>query len=330
MSARPRRDLRPRLPRLRGRAHEPLAPAARDLARRHPHLARARPRHRREDRAVAADRARARRRWSCSSCSPRSSARRRPTPNDFELPVVRRVLRVRDRPARPLRGRRRAAAALPRPPRRRALALRRAADHADRLRRRALGGVLHRRRSPRLAARGGPLRLEPARRERHRLVARRQLGHRAALPRRRALVLAVVLTTLALLVVVVHDAARVRGDRDARRALHRRRARRHRARTTSPATLADVLSLADLTQADDRRRALDLRRRARQPGVGAGRGALPRRRSTIVLAVWLSAAPSGWCADDRAQPVDRDRRPLALVRRRRRGERRDARGRARA
>ena len=57
-----------------------LAAAARDLARRHPHLARARARHGGEDRALAADRARARADGRSSSCSRRSSARCRRTP----------------------------------------------------------------------------------------------------------------------------------------------------------------------------------------------------------------------------------------------------------
>ena len=63
---------------------------------------------------------------------------------DFEPAVVRRVLRLRDHPARAVRRSRRPAPALPGPPRRRALALRRAADHADGLRGRPLGCVLHR------------------------------------------------------------------------------------------------------------------------------------------------------------------------------------------
>ena len=160
----PRRDLRPRLPGLRGRAHEPLARAA------------------------------ARSGATASASRSGSAAARRAKIAPWLLialalapmavlvvlaaflgsvadqlrrllaAVVRRVLRVRDRAARALRGRRRAAAALPRPPRRRALAVRRAADHADGLRRVALVGVPDRGRRRRLAARGGAVRLEPARR----------------------------------------------------------------------------------------------------------------------------------------------------------------------
>ena len=65
--------------------------------------------------------------------------------------------------------------------------------------------------------------------QRHRRVAPGQLGRRAALPRvrpghrRRAHDAGAVRR-------VVHDPARVRGDRDGRRALHRRRGRRHRPR----------------------------------------------------------------------------------------------------
>ena len=66
-------------------------------------------------------------------------------PNDFELPSYADYYEWAMRAARALRSRRGAAPDLPRPPRRRARALRRAADHADRLRRRAVGRLSHRR-----------------------------------------------------------------------------------------------------------------------------------------------------------------------------------------
>ena len=74
---------------------------------------------------------------------------------------------------------------LPRPARRRALALRRTADHGDRLRRLALGGVRDRVRGRSLASGGGALHLERARRGEHGLLARGQLGCRPAVHRRR-------------------------------------------------------------------------------------------------------------------------------------------------
>ncbi len=98
-----------------------------------------------------------------------------PAPNARRLQAaqLRRLLRVRHRPARPVRRGRRAAARLPGPARRRALALRGAADHASGLRRVALGRVPHRPRARGLGARGDALRLEPARRHQPRLVAGR-------------------------------------------------------------------------------------------------------------------------------------------------------------
>ena len=120
---------------------------ARDLARRGPDLARARARRRGEVRVLAAASAWRSCRWSSLVVDLGVRRAGASDSDDFELPVVRRVLRVGDRAARALRGGRRAAPALPRPPRRRARALRGAADHPARLRRLALGGVPHRRRS---------------------------------------------------------------------------------------------------------------------------------------------------------------------------------------
>ena len=149
-----RRDLRSRLPAVRGRAHGPLDAPARDLARRGPHLARAGPRRRGEDRAVAADRVRPR-----PGGRPRRDRRLRglggDEPGRLRPALLRRVLRVRRRAAQPLRGHHRAAARVSRPARRRALAVRRAADHTARLPLVALAGVLHGDPPRRLDSRGG-------------------------------------------------------------------------------------------------------------------------------------------------------------------------------
>ena len=208
-----------------GERTRPLATATRDLAGRGAHLARARPRHGREGRALAPDRARAR------ADGGAGRARRVPRlgadePRRLRAAVVRRVLRVRDPPAGAVRRGRRAAARLSRPARRRALALRGPADHADGLRRLAVG-VLHGRRwrasgRPRRCCSSGTCSTHE-----HRLVAPRQLGRRPAVLRRRSLV-AVVSHDARAARRVVHDPARVRGDRDARRALHRLGDRRHR------------------------------------------------------------------------------------------------------
>ena len=80
------RGLRPRLPRLRGRAHGPMVAAARDLAGRRADLARPRARARREVHALAAARARARpdRRARRDLGVPRR--RLEEAEDDFELP----------------------------------------------------------------------------------------------------------------------------------------------------------------------------------------------------------------------------------------------------
>ena len=63
---------------------------------------------------------------------------------------------------------------------------------------------------------------------------------------------------------VVHDPARIRGDRNGGRALHRRRRRRHRPRQLRRARSRDVLSEADVLRSPRRHGALDLRRRDRR------------------------------------------------------------------
>ena len=186
-------------------------------------------------------------RWSCSSWSPRSSAPAT-NPDDFELPVVRRLLRVGDRPARPLRRGRRAAPALPRPKRRRALALRGPADHAARLRRRALGRLPDRR------ARGGLARRRrcssPGTRSTPstRLVPRRQLGRRAAVPRRRRARRRRAHDPRAAR-RLVRDAPRLRRRSRCSRCSSSARRSAASPRTTSPGGVADALSLVELPQA---------------------------------------------------------------------------------
>ena len=85
-------------------------------------------------------------------------------PDDFELPSYGGLLRVRDGAARPLRGGRRAAPDLPRSKRPRALAVRRAADHAARLRRRAVGRLRDGRARGGVGAGGRALHVERPRR----------------------------------------------------------------------------------------------------------------------------------------------------------------------
>ena len=219
------RGLRPRVSRLRGRENRTLGTARRDLAGRDPHLARPRARRRREGRAVALARARAR---------PDGRARRRgrvrrpgDEPGRLRASVVRGLLRVRDGAARPLRGGRRAAPDLPRSKRPRALAVRRAADHAARLRRRAVGLLRDGPPGGGVDAGGRALHVERPRREEPRLVPPGQLGRRAAVPRRRRPHRRCVDDPRAPR-CVVRDATRVRVGGDARGDLHRFRDRRHR------------------------------------------------------------------------------------------------------
>ena len=243
-------------------------------------------------------------RWSSSSCSRRSSAPARRS-GRLRAALVRRVLRVGDRAARALRGGRRAAPALPRPPRRRARALRGAADHAARLRRLALGGVPHgrarsppgcRRRSSSPGTRSTPR--DPGRGSPTTGTSCRGSSPRASL-------VAVVLTTLALFVASFAT-------------------RRAYAAVAMLAVLFVGSAIGGIAEENfsggarrralpgerpagvRRHRALDLRRRGRPSAPGVG-----------VSALWLVGADDrarragscdgrdGWCASERrrAQPT---------------------------
>ena len=110
----------------------------------------------------------------------------------------------------------------------------------------------------------------------------------AAVPRRGGRrSLAAALTTLVAARRLVRDAARVRGHRDARRALHRRRRSAASRRRTSTARVADAVSLGAPAAGRRRHRALDLRRRA-STTVRSPAGCPP---------LWLAGA------DDRARGV---------------------------
>ena len=229
MSDRARRGLRPRLP-AATRASAPAAGRGGGAIWRDgdPHLARARARRRREDRAVAPARASRSCRWSSSSCvaafvgarrrtRTTSSFRRTPTttscaivPLGLFAAVVAPLLVCPDRRDGVLS----LYAARPITP----------LDYVGV----ALGGVPHRRRwrrpgCPRRSSSPGTrsTREHPGRGSATTGTSCRGSSLAGAL-------VAVVLTTLALLRRVVRDAARVRGGRDARRALHRLRDRRHR------------------------------------------------------------------------------------------------------
>ena len=221
-----RRDLRPRLPALRGGAARTLVAPSGYLAGWHPHLARARPRHGREDRALAPDRPRARADGDLrrSRGLPRLRAHE---PRRLRTAVVRRVLRLRHPPPGAVRGRRGTTARLPRPARRRPLALCRPPDHAEGLHRITVGGVLHDLGPRRLRARSGPLLLECPRCPGLPVVARRQLGRPPPLAPRRRARRGLLHDTLAAR-RVLHDTPRVRVDRSSRRPLHRLGDRRHR------------------------------------------------------------------------------------------------------
>ena len=112
--------------------------------------------------------------------------------------LVRRLLRLGDRAARALRGGRRAAAALPRPPRRRPGALRGAADHPDRLRRLPLGRLPHGLGGRGVAPGRGPVHLERARRARARARGSATTGTSCRGPSPPAAAVAALMTTLSL------------------------------------------------------------------------------------------------------------------------------------
>ena len=183
-----------------GERTRPLAAAARDLARRRPHLARARPRHGGEDRALAADRRSRSCRWRCWSCSRRSSARCRRAPTTSScrrMPSTTSSRSCRSASSRPSSRRScsapTGATACSRSTRR--------GRSRRRLRRLALGGLLHRRRP---SSSGCPRLVlfvwNAARRERHSARGSATTGTSCRGSCSRARAVAAVCTTLALFV----------------------------------------------------------------------------------------------------------------------------------
>ena len=330
MTTGPCGDLRPRLPRLRRRADEPLAATARDLERRDEDLARARTGRRSEVRILAAHRPRARahRRARRDLGLPLAGGG---AAEDFELPsyadyydwaivplglfaaVVAPLLLCPDRrdgvlslyAARPITptdyvGSRWAAFLT--------------------VSRRSQPGFPWRSCSPgtrstrRAPARGSADNWDVV----PRLAGRRGRGRRPAddalAPRG-----------------VLRQAAGIRSRGDARRALRRLGDRRHRGGELRRARSPTSVSLAGLPQVSlDTVHWIFDDEVATRPRRGLGVRPLAGRRDDRAGRAGSCSGPGSWCASERERGAADDRRRLgvALVRRRRRRERRLARGRA--